>query len=228
MERPTLWPTARSIGQTTSTSWPPRGVNGSPGSRLNGPTCKTRWPTPSLRRWSPWRRARAITCWHPPMAGWPQAGCWSTPHIAAPRPSGAWSNTGAHSAGLQPRPVNISAARPWPISPRPSTPSRPLDAGDRPPPATRAPSSRGRAPTGGDARAQAPHRRETEATRRAVEQAEALRASEAQLRLVVVRADRRTLHQIIVNLTNNATKFTDRGSVQLELCQGEEERQRWV
>jgi signal transduction histidine kinase len=55
-----------------------------------------------------------------------------------------------------------------------------------------------------------------------------LRASEAQLRLVVVRADRRTLHQIIVNLTNNATKFTDRGSVQLELCQGEEERQRWV
>jgi protein-histidine pros-kinase len=38
----------------------------------------------------------------------------------------------------------------------------------------------------------------------------------------VVRADRRALSQILLNLTNNAIKFTDRGSVRLELAQRRE------
>jgi len=36
---------------------------------------------------------------------------------------------------------------------------------------------------------------------------------------VVVQADRRALHQILINLTNNAIKFTERGEVRLELNQ---------
>jgi PAS domain S-box-containing protein len=43
-------------------------------------------------------------------------------------------------------------------------------------------------------------------------------APEAQ---VVVRADRRALSQILLNLANNALKFTDRGGVRLELAAGE-------
>jgi protein-histidine pros-kinase len=38
----------------------------------------------------------------------------------------------------------------------------------------------------------------------------------------VVRVDRRALSQILLNLTHNAIKFTDRGSVRLELAQRRE------
>jgi signal transduction histidine kinase len=42
---------------------------------------------------------------------------------------------------------------------------------------------------------------------------------------IVVRTDRRALSQILLNLVNNAIKFTERGNVQLELCQRQENRQ---
>jgi two-component system sensor histidine kinase/response regulator len=39
---------------------------------------------------------------------------------------------------------------------------------------------------------------------------------------VVVQTDRRALTQILLNLTNNAIKFTDQGHVRVELRQGQE------
>ena len=45
---------------------------------------------------------------------------------------------------------------------------------------------------------------------------------------VVVHADRRAMGQILLNLTNNAIKFTEQGSVQLELCQRRDGTRRWV
>src|SRR4029077_3297201 len=35
---------------------------------------------------------------------------------------------------------------------------------------------------------------------------------------LIVLGDRRSLTQILINLTNNAIKFTDQGSVRIELC----------